>query len=174
MKSVMSRINKLYDKFDKFNEWFIIALMAAMCLDLFVQVVSRYVFSHPLTWSEELARYMFVWLALLGSAWCGRNHIHVRMTAVINKLPPKALHVQQIAISAFCAVICFILFPHACKIFLMQSKLKAVTLGVSLGIEYIAAPVGILTMAIQWAVDALYAIFDWDGYQKRYMPKEEE
>lgn len=174
MKAIISRINKLYDKFNKFNEWFIIALMAAMCLDLLAQVISRYVFGKPLTWSEELARYMFVWLALLGSAWCGRGHIHVRMTAVTNFFPPKALHVQQVAVSAFCAVICMILFPHACKIFMMQSKLKAVTLGVSLGIEYIAAPVGIFMMAVQWTVDTLYALFDWEGYQERYMKKEEE
>ena len=78
MKTVITKINKLYDKFNKFNEWFIIVLMSAMCLVLLAQVVSRYVFGKPLTWSEELARYMFVWLALLGSAWCGRNHIHVR------------------------------------------------------------------------------------------------
>ena len=54
-----------------------------------------------------------------------------------------------------------------------QSKLKAVTLGVSLGIEYIAAPVGIILMAVQWTIDALYALFDWEGYQKRYMKKED-
>ena len=54
-----------------------------------------------------------------------------------------------------------------------QSKLKAVTLGVSLGIEYIAAPIGIMMMAIQWTIDALYAIFDWPGYQARYMKGED-
>ena len=72
------------------------------------------------------------------------------------------------------AATCFILFPHACSIFVAQSKIKAVTLGVSLGIEYIAAPVGIMMMAIQWTVDALYALFDWDGYKERYMKKEDE
>lgn len=174
MKGIMTRINKIYDGFNKINEWFIIILMAAMCLDLLAQVIFRYVFSMPLTWSEDLARYMFVWMALLGSAWCGRNHIHVRMTAVISKFPPKAIHVQQVAISLFIAATCFYLFQPACQIFMAQSKLKAVTLGVSLGIEYIAAPVGIMMMAIQWTVDGLYAIFDWDGYQARYMPKEGE
>ena len=58
-------------------------------------------------------------------------------------------------------------------IFMSQSKLKAVTLGVSLGIEYIAAPIGIMMMAIQWTIDALYAIFDWPGYQARYMKGED-
>ena len=68
MKATMNRINRIYDKFNKLNEYFIIGLMAAMCLVLLAQVISRYLFGKPLTWSEELARYMFVWLALLGSA----------------------------------------------------------------------------------------------------------
>lgn len=174
MKTVMNRINKLYDGFDKINEWFLVILMALMCLDLLAQVVARYVFGKPLTWSEELARYMFVWLALLGSAWCGRSHIHVRMTAVTGMFPPALLHIQQILVSLVCAATCIILFPHACSIFMMQSKLKAVTLGVSLGIEYIAAPVGIFMMAVQWIIDVLYAVLDWEGYQARYLKKEEE
>ena len=37
----------------------------------------------------------------------------------------------------------------------------------------IAAPIGIMMMAIQWTIDALYAIFDWPGYQARYMKGED-
>lgn len=170
----MTYVNKAYDAFNKLNEWFIIALMSIMCCDLLAQVISRYVFSHPLTWSEELARYLFVWIALFGSAWCGRGHIHVRMTAVTGMFPASVNRVVQIAVSIFCAAICFILLPHAVTIFVQQSKLKAVTLGVSLGIEYIAAPVGLTMMAVQWTIDALYAIFDWAGYQARYAKPEEE
>lgn len=173
MKAVMDKINKAYDVFNNLNEWFIIFLMAFMCVDLLAQVIFRYVFGTPLTWSEELARYLFVWIALFGSAWCGRGHIHVRMTAVTSLLPAGFNRVLQIAISIFCAAICFILFPHAVRIFAMQSKLKAVTLGVSLGIEYIAAPVGLMMMAIQWTVDALFAIIDWDGYKARYIKEEQ-
>ena len=174
MKAIMNRINRYYDKFNKFNEYFIVALMAAMCLVLLVQVISRYVFSHPLTWSEELARYMFVWMALLGSAWCGRGHIHVRMTAVVSRFPASVNRFLQTAISLMIAVTCFYLFPHACEIFMKQSKLKAVTLGVSLGIEYIAAPVGIFMIAVQWCVDFLYAVLDWEGDKERYMRQEGE
>ena len=80
---------------------------------------------------------------------------------------------MQIIVSITIAATCFILLPNAYKIFLSQSKLKAVTLGISLGIEYIAAPVGIFMMAVQWTVDALYAIFDWPGYQARYVKEEQ-
>ena len=174
MKATMNRINRIYDKFNKLNEYFIIGLMAAMCLVLLAQVISRYLFGKPLTWSEELARYMFVWLALLGSAWCGRGHIHVRMTALVNRFPAPVFHGLQVMISLLISLTCFYLFPHACEIFMKQSRLKAVTLGVSLGIEYIAAPVGILMIAVQWFVDFLYAALDWEGYQARYMKQEGE
>lgn len=43
-----------------------------------------------------------------------------------------------------------------------------------MGIEYIAAPVGILMIAIQWFVDFLFAALDWEGYQARYMKQEGE
>ena len=56
MKKVMGGINKAYDAFDKANEFLVLFLMAAMCVDLLAQVVFRYLFGHPLTWSEELAR----------------------------------------------------------------------------------------------------------------------
>ena len=42
MKTVIDQINKIYDKFNKLNEWFIIFLMSAMCLDLLGQVIMRY------------------------------------------------------------------------------------------------------------------------------------
>lgn len=173
LKALITRVNKIYDGFNKINECFIIIVLAVMCLDIFIQVLSRYVLGIPLTWSEELARYLFVWIALMGAAWCGRSHIHVRMTVVVNMLPPAGIRVVQTLVSAICAVTCIYLFPYACQIFMAQSKLKAVTLGVSLGIEYIAAPVGIFLMALQWTVDLLFALFDWEGYKARYMPEEE-
>lgn len=172
MKKIISSINKAYDAFDKVNELFIICLMAGMCLDLLLQVIFRYVFASPLKWSEELARYMFVWIALIGAAWCGRNHIHVRMTAVVSKFPENVQRWQQLFVAVVCATCCFYLFMPAIQIFMAQSKLKAVTLGISLGIQYIVAPVGILMLAVQQSVDALTILFDWDGYKTRFFKSE--
>ena len=169
MKKVMGVINKAYDMFDKVNEALVLFLMAAMCVDLLAQVAFRYLFGHPLTWSEELARYLFVWIALFGAAWCGRSHIHVRMTAVVGMLPVDVQRWIQLLVSVICAGCCWYLFPHAIQIFLAQSKLTAVTLGVSLGIEYIAAPCGLFLLAVQQTVDALFILLDWDGYKQRYI-----
>lgn len=53
-------------------------------LVLFWGVVSRYVIHSPLTWSDELAAVMFLWLAMLGSVIAFRRAAHMRMTAIVD------------------------------------------------------------------------------------------
>jgi TRAP-type C4-dicarboxylate transport system permease small subunit len=168
LKDAIKKMNWAYDLLDQVNRVIVLVLMGAMCIDLICQVISRYCFHYPLTWSEELARYMFVWISLVGSAWAGRRHIHVRMTALISKFSDRGQHIQQVLISLICCVCCIALIQPAIAICANQSKLVAVTLGCSLGIEYLAAPIGIIWMALQQGVDALYAAFDWEGYKTRY------
>ncbi len=61
----------------------LIGLFAAMTLACTAQVVWRYVFGDPLTWSEELARYLFIWIGYL-SAWVAWKHrAHIALDAVV-------------------------------------------------------------------------------------------
>jgi len=52
---------------------------------LLTGVISRFVFNHPLTWSDELATITFLWLAMLGSVMALRRGQHMRMTAVLER-----------------------------------------------------------------------------------------
>ena len=63
-------------------------LVAAEVAVLFVGVVSRYVFRSPIVWSDELASFLFLWLAMLGSVVAFRNAGHMRMTALVSKSRP--------------------------------------------------------------------------------------
>jgi TRAP-type C4-dicarboxylate transport system permease small subunit len=61
----------------------LIGLFAAMTLACTAQVVWRYAFGDPLTWSEELARYLFIWIGYL-SAWVAWKHrAHIALDAVV-------------------------------------------------------------------------------------------
>ncbi|SCM81692.1 TRAP transporter small permease [Sporomusa sp. GT1] len=62
-------------------------LMLSMVSVIFLQVISRYVFSNSLTWSEEVGRYLFVWITFLGTALAVRNRSHVALDVLIGKLP---------------------------------------------------------------------------------------
>jgi tripartite ATP-independent transporter DctM subunit len=55
---------------------------------LFAGVVSRYVFNKPLTWSDELASILFLWLAMLGAVIALRRSEHMRLTTFVGMLAP--------------------------------------------------------------------------------------
>lgn len=81
------------------NRWverFCAALLAVLLVDIWIGVFGRYVFELPVTWAEELARYLMIWAALLAVS-CGiARREHVAVTAVISRLPNRVrrwLHV---------------------------------------------------------------------------------
>jgi tripartite ATP-independent transporter DctM subunit len=57
---------------------------------LFAGVVWRYVLNSPLFWSDEVAGLLFLWLVMLGAVIALRRGEHMRMTAVVSRLPPRA------------------------------------------------------------------------------------
>src|SRR5690242_16592481 len=59
-------------------------LVVAEIAILFVGIVARYAFHHPLIWSDELASLLFLWLAMLGAVLALRRGEHMRMTALVN------------------------------------------------------------------------------------------
>lgn len=69
--------------------WFLcVGLAGLMVIVIFAQVIFRYVFQNSLSWSEELGRYLFVWITFLGAALGIREKAHVALDAFINVLPP--------------------------------------------------------------------------------------
>ena len=93
---------------DHVEEFFMIPLIFAMSIIIFIQVVCRYVFQNSLTWSEEMARYMFVWLVYFSVSYTARREKHIRIDAAINIYPKKAR--PYIEILSEVIVLCFAIF----------------------------------------------------------------
>lgn len=67
-----------------------ILLMSGMTLLVFIQVVMRYVFKNSLSWSEELARYLFIWLIYIGISYGCKIMKHIKIDAGLKLFPKKA------------------------------------------------------------------------------------
>ena len=63
-------------------------LVAVEILVLLAGVISRYVFNRPLTWSDELASILFLWLAMLGAVIALRRSEHMRLGFLVTLAPP--------------------------------------------------------------------------------------
>src|SRR5262245_21164939 len=84
-------------------------LVAVAVVAVFLQVAFRYLLAIPLHWTEELARYLTVWLVLLGSALGVRSGTHFRFVFLTLGLPPRLHSVLEYLIDGLSAVF-FVLF----------------------------------------------------------------
>ena len=65
----------------------VILLMALLTPVTFAQVVTRYLLGDPLIWSEEAARYLFVWVSMIGAALALREGGHFGLDLLIRPMP---------------------------------------------------------------------------------------
>jgi tripartite ATP-independent transporter DctM subunit len=87
-------------------------LVALETIILFAGVVSRYVFHSPLTWSDELASILFLWLAMLGAVVAYRRVEHMRMSALVNRAGPRRrAFAEALALAAGLAFLALVVHP---------------------------------------------------------------
>jgi TRAP-type C4-dicarboxylate transport system permease small subunit len=93
--------------------------LGAIVVCIFAQVVSRYGFGRPLVWVEEFATYCFLWGTFLGASVGLKRGVHIKIEALLPRLPPGArravLLVTQFAIGVFC----LLLIVHGVKAMLL-------------------------------------------------------
>ncbi|MDR0998372.1 MAG: TRAP transporter small permease [Treponema sp.] len=82
-------IKSINDYVVKAVNWLMVILMSLMTLFIFAQVIYRYVLRHPLSWSEELARYLFSAITLFGAVLLYRDNKHINMTLLKDLIKNK-------------------------------------------------------------------------------------
>ena len=60
----MSTIKRILNGYDLIEKWFLIIMTAVMVIVIFAQVFTRYVMGNSLYWSEELGKFIFVWISV--------------------------------------------------------------------------------------------------------------
>ena len=113
----------------------------------FLQFATRYLLSTPLPWSEELVRYLFVWLTFLGSAAAVKKKSHINMDLMLEMLPPTVKKIiQLIADAAFLGLSIF-MTVYGLKLSIQNWTQKSDAMGMPLTLPYLAIPIGGLLMA---------------------------
>jgi TRAP-type C4-dicarboxylate transport system permease small subunit len=137
-------------------------LMLAMVLVLFAQVVSRFVFSNSLSWSEELARYLFIWLIFLCLGAVTLRGEHVAIDLVTDRLPPGTRRICEQACLAVAFAINVVLLIAGFQIayVLLDLGQTSAALALPMWLVYSALPVGMLLALIR-GVQASVAL--WRG-----------
>lgn len=129
----------------------IAVLLATMVVDVLWQVVSRDVLGAPSPWSEELARYLLVWLTLFGAAYAVGQQRHL----AIDWLPGRATGKRRLRLAmlshfmvALFALIVLVVGGGSLAGLVHRLGQHSAALGLPLALLYAALPLsGLLTMA---------------------------
>ena len=87
----------LRNKVDKILAIVLIVIMSVMVVNVLWQVFTRYIMGNPSSFTDELARYLMIWIGILGAAYVSGKKMHV----AINVLPEKFNESTQKKIALF-------------------------------------------------------------------------
>lgn len=118
--------------------------LAVMVVLVFGNVVLRYGFNSGITVSEELSRWLFVWLTFLGSILALREHAHLGVDTLVRRLPPRGRKA--------CLVASQILMLYATWLLLLGSWRQTV---INL---HVAAPASGLSMGLFYGVGVVFGV----------------
>jgi tripartite ATP-independent transporter DctM subunit len=123
-------------------------LVAAEIAVLLAGVVARYVFHHPLIWSDEVASILFLWLAMLGSAVAFQRGEHMRMTAVIGKLDPSRRAFLDVLATTAALAFLLLILPHAWEYAVEEAMMRTPALDLQNSWRVAAMAAGFGAMAL--------------------------
>lgn len=127
----------------------VMVLVAAFTLLIAVSVFLRYGLSRGLDWTEELGRYLMIWMGFLGASLALRNGAHVGVDTLRAALPRPLRRVVilggSLVIFSFFVMVAY----QGVRLVRMVWPQESLVLPISMFWPYLAIPVGALLMLIQ-------------------------
>ena len=102
-----------FNAVNKAEDICLVAMFAAMVAAIFLQIIMRFVFNNSLSWSEELGKFIFVWISWLGISIGERRREHIRITLIVDKLSVKWKKIFEIIANILLLGILFVTLYYA-------------------------------------------------------------
>lgn len=137
----------------------VFAGMAALILVITLQIVSR-VFFTAFSWTEEVARFLLIWITFLASTLAFQRGHHIAVTFAVDALPTRLRQLARIL--AVLAVIAFLvtLVVIGHRYMQVQSFQKSASLRIPMSYVYAVMPISAAIMAWYALVDLLELLFE--------------
>ncbi len=142
-------MNKLFKVYDFILESVMTIFFTVMVLLLFGEVVSRFLFNFPIMWSEEIGRYLFIWIVYIGSAQAFIERRHLRVDFLLKKLRSPYNTYLELILYFMIMVFLFFVFLYGLKYAGMNLDKPAYSFKyIRLGWAYASIPIGSIFMVL--------------------------
>ena len=140
--------SKFLDLLEKIEKLLLAVAVAVMLAVMVYQVVLRYIFSSANAWSEELARYLFIFEVMIASAIAVRRNSHLQIDVLINCLKPKMKCIFTIVSTLVGIAFLLLLLIYSAGLVQTGGSNISVGLQIPMSVPYACVPVGVTLMIL--------------------------
>lgn len=153
--------------------WVSIGIMVVLCIVTFMQVVMRYVFQNPPYWSEELARFLMVWVSFLGFNVVLLRRSEMTVTFFAERFPLASQRARETVVTVLIIAFLSLAVYHG-TIFAVESlRVRSVALQVPMTIVYLSLPFSFLLAGLLYVL-RLIALWSTGELPGPIQPKESD
>jgi len=146
---------------DRVLEWLLVAFMALMVVNVIWQVATRFLLRNPSSFTEEIARFLLVWVGILGGAYAVGQRIHLAIDLLPSKLEGhrKAVLELLIEVCIFTFAALVLVFGGSGLVWLtLDLGQTSAALQIPLGLVYLVLPLSGLLMMFYSAIHGAEAL----------------
>ena len=137
-------VGKVFRAANKLVEVISVIILVLVSLVIFYSVLLRYVFKSPLAWSEEVARYMFIWMVFLGFSIAEKSGDHFKIEVFIEMVPAKVRLIIEVILNMLIFYALFVLFKEGIKYYDQGKSGLSTILQMPLNYIYVALPISMV------------------------------
>lgn len=154
-----------FKKVQKVNSIVVGVALLLMIGVVFLQTFCRFVIFKSLTWSEELSRYLFVAVIVLGINLASTNHLFVRIEIIDGYLKGKALLIMNVIRKAVTVYVSFIFVYSGYELIKIGGYQISPAMGIPMSVLYGIIFVGFILNAVALVVDIWEQFSVKEGYE---------
>lgn len=110
MYNALCKLNK---SISKIEEIFLILLISGITIVMTLQVVMRFVFQNPLTWSQEITLFLMVYLCFFAADVAFYRNNHIKVDFFVEKMSDKKTKIFNVIIQAVIIIVLLMVFRYS-------------------------------------------------------------
>lgn len=144
----MQQVVKMVDTLNKAVGYILALMLGIMSILIIAQVISRFFIHFPLTWSEELSRYLMVYIVFAGASLAMRHNKLISIELLPESLSYQKRKILLMIVMILSIVFFAILFFQGLTMIERVMLQTSASLGISMAVPYAAIPIGSLLLAL--------------------------
>jgi len=149
-KKIVGIFFSIVEIIEKASGYLLIVGLAAIVILMTMQIINRYVLKSPFIWTEELCRYIFIWITFIGAGLALRRFKLVGVTFILERAPFKVQNLIRFVGLLGVTFFIYIMMKYGTNLLFKAMESKALTpaLRVPIYVVYIIFPLGGMIMFI--------------------------